>query len=94
MPLIWLTEKFDRDGILNIMTVYDELFDCGLNMVQDVIVEGADVVDQIFVDFEREVGSWHLSPIPPQAVASMKPDLEKVETSQINSHTTDPCKTG
>ena len=89
--LIWLAEKLDWDSILDTMTFFNETFNVGIDMLQDLIAEGGDAVDEFFENFEREVGSWHLPPTLPDKVASLKPDLDRARNSQANSFSNNPC---
>ncbi|KAF5026751.1 hypothetical protein F66182_1170 [Fusarium sp. NRRL 66182] len=88
--ITWLASLLDWDSILDTMSVFDEFFNSGINMVQDLIAQGGDAVDSIFEGFEKEVGSWHMPPVPPQQVASLKPNLDKEKKSSDTSFTNSP----
>lgn len=88
--IVWLAEKFDWGGIIDTMTILDELFNAGIDVMQDIVAEGGDAVDSMFEAIEREVGSWHLPPVPPSKMASLKPNSDQAKTSGALSFTESP----
>ena len=50
-------QKLNRDSILDTITVFDEFFNTGIDVVQDLIAWGADAVDGAFESVEKGVGS-------------------------------------
>lgn len=88
--LVWLAEKMDWESITDIVTVLNEGFSTGLDMVQGMIADGGDHIDGVFEAIEAKVGSWHLPPEMPEKLASLRPK-SKDEGSDKGSMVNNPA---
>ncbi|CAN9209281.1 unnamed protein product [Alternaria alternata] len=88
--LTWLAEKLDWTSILDTAAVFNEMFNAGIEMLEDVIEKGADAVDHIFADMEAQVAQWHVPPEIPQQFAKLKPDVDKKKNEKSNNFADNP----
>ncbi|KAF4445534.1 hypothetical protein F53441_10731 [Fusarium austroafricanum] len=75
--LTWLAEKLDWEGILDTAAVFNEMFNAGIGMVEEMIEYGADAADGLFADVEAEVAKWHVPPKVPEEFSKLKPHVSE-----------------
>lgn len=77
--LTWLAEKLDWESITDTMIIFNEFFNTGIDMARDMLQEGGAYIDPVFEILEKEIGTWHFPIVPPQQVASSKPNAENTK---------------
>ena len=87
----WLAEQLDWESILDVQTFLGEFTLTGIDCVQELIVMGAEKLDEWLTDGEEEVMKWRLSAKLPDSFAKQTLQTDKNKDKDKTKGLDNPC---